>query len=76
MAELPALNAREVIGALQRLGFSKDRQKGAHVVMTRPGHPNCVTVPVHGAKNLKKGTLRAIIRDAGVSVEEFREALD
>jgi predicted RNA binding protein YcfA (HicA-like mRNA interferase family) len=71
MPKLPVVSGKDTINALERLGFSVTRQKGSHVVL-RKGNIGCV-VPNH--KELKSGTLAGIIRQAGLSVDEFIEAL-
>lgn len=71
MPKLPALSGADVIGALERLGFTQVRQRGSHVVLRR-GSVGCV-VPLH--KQLKTGTLRGIIRQAQVTQQEFVTAL-
>ncbi len=75
MANLPSLTGREVIHALERAGFSLDRISSSHHIMKKSGHHNNVSVPVHGNKALKTGTLRAIIRSAGMTVDEFLKYL-
>jgi predicted RNA binding protein YcfA (HicA-like mRNA interferase family) len=71
-ARLPALSGRRVIGALTRAGFIVDRIVGSHHVLVYTGDPTrTVTVPVHANRDLKPGTLRGIIRQAGFTVEEF-----
>lgn len=73
---LPSITARQVIAALRRAGFIVDRVKGSHYVMAHADDPTrAVTVPYHGTKTLKPGTLRNIIRQAGLSVEAFRDLL-
>ncbi len=67
---LPALRARKVVRALEKAGFYRDHQTGSHVVLYKKGHPNPVSVPWH-SKALKRGTLRQIIKDAGLDVETF-----
>jgi predicted RNA binding protein YcfA (HicA-like mRNA interferase family) len=67
MPKLPRLSGRETIAALERLGFERVRQHGSHVVLRRK-NLGCV-VPLHD--ELAVGTLRSILRVAGVSVEEF-----
>jgi len=67
MARLPRVSGAEALRALQRLGFQQIRQKGSHVVMRR-GEKGCV-VPLHA--ELKIGTLAGLLRQAGVSPEEF-----
>ena len=70
MTPLPTVTGRACIKALQRAGFTIDRQKGSHVTLIRDEPRARVTVPNH-RKDLKRGTLRAIIRQAGLSVDEF-----
>ena len=71
MPSLPVVSGQDVTDALQRLGFDKVRQKGSHVVMQR-GSVGCV-VPLH--REVKKGTLATIIRQAGLTQDEFAAAL-
>jgi predicted RNA binding protein YcfA (HicA-like mRNA interferase family) len=69
---LPVVNGRRVIQALKRAGFVVDRIVGSHHVLAFPGDPaRTVSVPVHAGQDLKPGTLRAIIRQTGFTVEEF-----
>jgi predicted RNA binding protein YcfA (HicA-like mRNA interferase family) len=73
---LPSLDGRRVLRALIRAGFIIDRVAGSHHVMIFPGDATrTVTVPVHGARDLKPGTLRSIIRQAGFSLEQFKELI-
>jgi predicted RNA binding protein YcfA (HicA-like mRNA interferase family) len=71
MPKLPVVSGKECRKALGRLGFEESRQHGSHVVMKR-GESGCV-VPAHF--EIKTGTLSGILKQAGVSVEEFLEAL-
>ncbi|MEX0938236.1 MAG: type II toxin-antitoxin system HicA family toxin [Pirellulales bacterium] len=75
MSELPQATGQETINALTRLGFHVARVKGSHHIMKRAGHRHVITVPAHGSKPLKRGTLRSILRSAGFTVAEFCEAL-
>lgn len=68
--KLPALDGRRVVRALMRSGFVTDRIVGSHMVFPRDG-----TVPVHSSRDLKPGTLRSIIKQAGFSLEEFKALL-
>jgi len=70
LSTLPRISGREVVSALARLGYELDRQRGSHMILrnTRPPHRRLV-VPDH--REVAKGTLRAIIREAGLTVEEF-----
>ena len=74
MVRLPVVSGRELVKALEKAGFVVDRQKGSHIVMrqTTPPHRR-VTVPDH--KEIAKGTLRAILRHAGISKEDLVELL-
>ena len=72
---LPAARARDVVRALEKAGFEKWRQKGSHLTMYRPSDARALTVPMHFAKTVPKGTLRTIIRSAGLSVGEFVKLL-
>lgn len=73
---LPVVNGKRVIQALTKTGFVVNRIVGSHHVLVYPGDPTrTVTVPVHAGRDLKPGTLRSIIRQAGLTVEEFVELL-
>jgi len=73
---LPATSGRQAVRALQKAGFVVDRIVGSHHVMAHPDDPKrAVTVPVHGNRDLKPGTLRSVIRQAGLTAEEFRQLL-
>ncbi len=71
MPKLPVLSGRDVVAALERLGFAQLRQRGSHVILQRGG-VGCV-VPLH--RELKTGTLAGIIRQAGLSQDEFLGAV-
>ncbi|WP_414574546.1 type II toxin-antitoxin system HicA family toxin [Anabaena sp. CCY 9402-a] len=75
MPKMPRISSREVIRALERLGFEQVRQTGSHVVMkkaTSDGEIGCV-VPLH--RELKIGTLSGILKQAQVTIEELIENL-
>ena len=67
MPKLPVLSGADVIKALERLGFAQVRQRGSHVVLRR-GSAGTV-VPMH--REVKTGTLAGILRQAGVTQDEF-----
>ena len=71
MPELPVVSGAEVVRALERLGFRVVRQRGSHV-MLRKGISRCV-VPLH--RELKRGTLGGLLRQAEVRPDEFIAAL-
>lgn len=69
---LPGISGKAVVDALRRGGFRVERISGSHHVMRRPDvSASKVIVPVHGAHDLPPGTLRSIIKQAGLSVDEF-----
>jgi predicted RNA binding protein YcfA (HicA-like mRNA interferase family) len=71
MSKLPSLNARKVIRALRRAGFIEDRQKGSHLILIHPQTKARTVVPIHGGRTIKEPLLRAIVRDANLTVDEF-----
>ena len=71
MPKLPHVSGAEAVRALRQLGFEVARQRGSHIVMRR-GASGCV-VPNH--REIKIGTLHGVLRQAGISVEEFIAAL-
>jgi len=69
---LPSLKAKEVIRALERAGFATSRTSGSHCRLIHSSNPaRKVTVPLHRSTDLKRGTLRGIISQAGLTVAEF-----
>jgi len=71
VSKLPVATARDVIRIIERVGFEFDRQKGSHAVYIRTSDRRRVLVPVHKGRDLKPGTLRGLVDDIGLSVEEF-----
>ncbi|MFN0156627.1 MAG: type II toxin-antitoxin system HicA family toxin [Bacteroidota bacterium] len=68
--KLPSITAREIIGILEKRGYSKARQSGSHLIMKHPTRKR-VTVPVHAKKDLTPGVLRSIMRDAELFLEDI-----
>lgn len=66
-----SLKGREVISILQSAGFTVVRTNGSHSIMQKDGHDGTVSVPVHAGKDVKRGTLKGIIRSSGLTTEEF-----
>ena len=74
MSVLPLLSGRRVVVAFAKIGYERDRQKGSHIVLRQVTYPyRRLVVPDH--KEVAKGTLRAIIKQSGLTVEEFNELL-
>ena len=72
MPSLPIISGAVAIRALLQLGFVVVRQRGSHVILRR-GFQGCV-VPNH--RELKVGTLAGLLKQAGVSIDEFIEAVN
>jgi predicted RNA binding protein YcfA (HicA-like mRNA interferase family) len=73
MTKLPRVSGRECVKCLEKLGFQIKRQRGSHIVLERGEPFALVVVPDH--KELDRGTLRSILRQAGIETEEFRALL-
>ena len=75
MAKLPSIRARDVARVAQSVGFAYDRQRGSHAVYYRESDHRRIVIPMHGAHDLKPGTLRGLIQDMGLSVDDFTRLL-
>jgi len=73
VSKLPRVSGRECISALEKAGFVQKRQHGSHIILRRDEPFSQIVVPDH--KELDRGTLRAIIRQANLSIEQFNELL-
>jgi predicted RNA binding protein YcfA (HicA-like mRNA interferase family) len=74
VSRLPILSGREVVKALGKIGYEQDRQRGSHIILRQIVQPHRrITVPAHD--EIAKGTLRAIIREAGLTLDEFKRLL-
>jgi predicted RNA binding protein YcfA (HicA-like mRNA interferase family) len=75
VVKLPVVSGRDVVRALEKVGYVLDRQKASHMLMRESASPfRRITVPDH--KEISRGTLRAITRHAGLTVEEFHSLLE
>jgi predicted RNA binding protein YcfA (HicA-like mRNA interferase family) len=74
MPKLPAISGRRAVDAFEKIGYEVDHQTGSHIILRHRQSPNRrLTVPDH--KELAKGTLRSLIREAGLTVEQFSALL-
>ena len=73
MPKLPVISGSQAVKAFQRAGWRVDRQRGSHVVLLKTGHIASLSVPQH--KELAPGTLRSLLRDAEMTVEELLRVL-
>jgi predicted RNA binding protein YcfA (HicA-like mRNA interferase family) len=73
MPKLPVVSGAEAVKAFERAGWRNDRQRGSHIVMLKFGEIASLSIPQH--RELAPGTLRSLIRAAGMSTEEFNKLL-
>ncbi|MBI5225039.1 type II toxin-antitoxin system HicA family toxin [Candidatus Micrarchaeota archaeon] len=74
MPKLPIISGMAAVKAFSKLGYKLDHQTGSHIILRNQNPPfRRLTVPNH--KELAKGTLRALIRESGLTVEEFDQLL-
>jgi len=69
--KLPILTARELTAILKRLGFEEAHRRGSHRTFKRASDHRRATIPVHAGTTLKKGLLRGLLNDIGLTVEEL-----
>lgn len=72
MPQTPLLRHQEVVKTFERFGWQVASQRGSHVILTKEGHIATLSVPNH--PEVARGTLRSLIRKAGLSLEEFLRA--
>jgi predicted RNA binding protein YcfA (HicA-like mRNA interferase family) len=73
--KLPVLSGEELIRALQKFGYTVVRQKGSHVRLRNEDDAACLPVTGPPHKALAKGTLKNILNDSGISIEELISSL-
>ena len=74
MTKLPVVSGKDAVKALLKIGYDIDHQRGSHIVLRQRTSPyRRITIPNHN--EIAKGTLRAIIRETGLTVEEFADLL-
>ena len=74
MPVMPVLSGRQVAQVFLSLGWQPARQRGSHIILIKPGHIATLSVPDH--KEVAKGTLRSLIRAAGLTAEVFATAAE
>jgi predicted RNA binding protein YcfA (HicA-like mRNA interferase family) len=72
--QLPVVSGRDALRAFERDGWRFDRQKGSHMILVKTGHRANLSIPDH--RELDRGLLRGLIRDAGLSVDQFIQLLN
>lgn len=74
MSKLPVVSGKETLKVFQKIGYQLDHQTGSHLILRHATSPfRRLTIPNH--KEIAKGTLRSLIREAGITVEEFTKLL-
>ncbi|HLC49643.1 MAG TPA: type II toxin-antitoxin system HicA family toxin [Candidatus Andersenbacteria bacterium] len=71
---LPSLKPRDVVRALKEVGFEEQRQTGSHLIMAHRSKRRIIPVPIH-AREMKRGLLTSIIKQAGLTQKEFIDLL-
>ena len=74
MTRLPRVNGKDVVKALERVGFRIERTRGSHVFLKHPDG-RATSVPVHSRETIGPGLMRAILREVELTIQEFTEAL-
>ena len=73
MKRIGSYTGNKVVMAFVRAGWKISRRKGSHVILEKEGYKATLSVPVHKGKNVKRGTLRSLIKDSGMTVGDFIE---
>jgi len=71
---IPIISGAQAVKAFERHGWRVARQRGSHIILTKPGHRATLSIPDHD--EVARGTLRALIRLAELTVDEFQSSLD
>jgi predicted RNA binding protein YcfA (HicA-like mRNA interferase family) len=74
MPPIPVLRPRDVVKAFEKFGWEVSRQRGSHIILTKPGHIATLSVPNH--PTVARETLRSLIARSGLTIEMFLEALN
>jgi predicted RNA binding protein YcfA (HicA-like mRNA interferase family) len=73
MPSLPVISGRKTVRTFENLGWQVARQRGSHIIMVKENEIATLSIPDH--KEIAKGTLRSLIRTAGITVDEFCEQI-
>lgn len=74
MTKLPVVSGRDLVKAMAKIGYLSDHQTGSHIILRHHAPPHRrLTIPNH--KEIAKGTLKNIVREAGLTIEELLEVL-
>ena len=73
MGKLKVISGRDLAKLFEKLGWVEIRHKGSHIIMIKPGEIITLSIPDHN--EVAKGTLRSLIRSAGITIDEYNNAL-
>ncbi len=71
MPPAPVLSGRDVVRTFEHFGWRVARQRGSHIIMVKEGHIATLSIPNH--KEVAQGTVRSLVRSAGLTISEFVE---
>jgi len=71
---LPSIKPKKVVSALKKVGFEEIRQSGSHLVLANKQSGKIIPIPIH-SKNIKRGLLRAIINQSGLTLRQFKNLM-
>jgi predicted RNA binding protein YcfA (HicA-like mRNA interferase family) len=74
MGKLSVLSGRDLVYLFKKFGWTEVRRKGSHIIMIKKGEIVTLSIPDHD--EVAKGTLRSLLRSAGISIEEYNEELN
>ena len=74
MPRLPVVSGKEAVRAFTKVGWQVSRQEGSHIILSKSGNPVILVMPDH--REVRRGTLRSLIRQAGLAVKEFKSLLE
>ena len=74
MPSLPILSGREIVRLFEKIGWEVARQRGSHIIMVKEGQIATLSIPDH--KEVARGTLRSLIRSAGLTISDFIELME
>ncbi|MDD4562541.1 MAG: type II toxin-antitoxin system HicA family toxin [Syntrophomonadaceae bacterium] len=69
MPPLPIISGKQAVKAFEKDGWQFNRRRGSHMILTKPGMQSTLSIPDH--KEIGRGLLKTLIKDSGLSVEEF-----
>lgn len=75
MIKLPIVSGKQTVKAFKKAGWKVIRQKGSHIILMKENSWTTLSIPVHSNHILPKGTLRGLVRDAGMTILEFAKLL-